>query len=131
MSGPVSDTRRRYWARRLIDQARDCWPIPRYGSPEWLMLADGSPARIAAVVIAAEAWAQDSDDIEERLRRELVDRWYADKHADDEVYSKEIASHRKRWGHLRLVAVSHSTEVDRVAEARKPRPGDFRGTGAR
>ena len=53
---------RREWARRLI--ARGNPPgtlVPAYGSPAWCALPESDPARIAAVVLAAEAWAWTRD----------------------------------------------------------------------
>lgn len=57
---------RREWARRLI--ARGNPPgtlVPAYGSPAWCALPESDPARIAAVVLAAEAWAWTSDTLPE------------------------------------------------------------------
>ncbi len=42
------------WARQLIANADQ--PIPAYGSPEWHALPDSSRAKVAACVVAAEAW---------------------------------------------------------------------------
>lgn len=54
------------WARALMRR----WPDgPVYGSPEWLALADG-PAKVAAVVRAAELWVRDGDEFAERLQAE-------------------------------------------------------------
>ncbi|MFC9089462.1 DUF2742 domain-containing protein [Nocardiopsis dassonvillei] len=53
---------RREWARRLI--ARGNPPgttVPVYGSAAWCALPETDPARIAAVVLAAESWAWQSD----------------------------------------------------------------------
>lgn len=53
---------RREWARRLIARGNPPGPlVPAYGSPAWCALPESDPARIAAVVLAAEAWAWTRD----------------------------------------------------------------------
>jgi hypothetical protein len=44
-------------AKWLIGRVTDRQSIPRYASPAWEDLPDGDPRRAAAVLIAAEAWA--------------------------------------------------------------------------
>jgi hypothetical protein len=56
MTREQATTARRAWARVLIRRAPD---PPVYGSPEWLALDDTDPAKVAAVVAAAECWAQE------------------------------------------------------------------------
>lgn len=58
------------WARALIDGATG--PVPDYGSPEWEALADG-PEKVAATVVAAEAWRTywDPQEHARRLHAEL------------------------------------------------------------
>jgi hypothetical protein len=58
-------TRRRYWARRMIDKAHGA-EIPTYGSPEWACLPEDDARWVAAVVIAAESWARAGDTLEGR-----------------------------------------------------------------
>lgn len=74
---------RQRWARHLIE--RHSAP-PAYGSPEWLALPEAHPAKIAAVVVAAECWAMDGDELEERLRREVLALSRANKQAEDAEY---------------------------------------------
>ncbi len=59
------------WARALIDRASGL--LPSYGSPEWDALPDG-PEKVAATVVAAEAWRTYWDPAEcaLRLRIELA-----------------------------------------------------------
>jgi hypothetical protein len=97
MTREQATTARRAWARVLIRRAPD---PPRYGSPEWLALDDQDPAKVAAVVAAAECWAQDGDDLEDQLRRELAARWHAEKQAEDADYASLMSEHRGRWEHL-------------------------------
>jgi hypothetical protein len=59
---------------------------PVYGSPEWLALPEGSPAKVAAVVRAAECWARDGDELEDRLRSEVLALSRANKLAEDAEY---------------------------------------------
>lgn len=63
--------RRRIWATATIRTARDLGPIPRYGSSEWFDLDSGDPRWLAAILVAAEAWALDADDVADRLAFEL------------------------------------------------------------
>lgn len=121
----LPDTNRRYWARRLIDAAGG-QRIPRYGSAGWAALPEGDPRRVAACVIAAESWAADGDDLEDRLRRELDNRWYADKSREDADYAADVEQHRERWAHLASV-VPFAERRRRQLEDARPRPGDFAG----
>lgn len=115
--------RRKAWAYSLI--RKFAGRPPSYGSAAWLALEDGSPEKIAAVCIAAEAWACTGDTLEADLRREVEALSLAHKHAEDRDYQQDSAQHRRTWGHLRVV--EPRDEVDaRVAAARIPRPGDFR-----
>lgn len=74
---------RQQWARHLIERHPN---PPTYGSPEWLALPESHPAKISAVVVAAESWAMDGDELEERLRREILALSRANKHAEDADY---------------------------------------------
>lgn len=115
---------RRRWAYALISKCRT--PPPRYGSPEWLALPEGTPAKIAGVVIAAEAWASDTDNMPENLARELHDLQRLAKEHDDADYEARARGHRSRWRHLRVVPDRGDIDA-RVREARRPRTGDFPG----
>lgn len=72
-------------------------PIPIYGSPEWVSLPDGSLAKVAAVVRAAEAWATEGDDIGGRLAVELDIARHAHKAAEDLDYAARRDAHRESW----------------------------------
>lgn len=80
---------RREWAQRFIDRAPN---PPAYGSPEFLALPEGHPAKIAAVVVAAESWARDGDELEERLRREVLALSRANKQAEDAEYVAQVSA---------------------------------------
>ncbi|GAA0986880.1 hypothetical protein GCM10009562_39500 [Nocardioides aquaticus] len=79
--------------RHYTRQAPDA---PAFGSAAWLALPDG-PAKIAAVVRAAEAWAMDGDDLQARLRAELEAARLADKRAEDAAWQTQGASHRAAY----------------------------------
>lgn len=76
---PPKVKERKDWAARQLDAGPDGRRI-RYGSDEWATLPADDPARWASVVAAAEAWAQDGDNLEQRVAdevtigREAVDR---------------------------------------------------------
>lgn len=69
MGQPVTPTQRLPWARALIDSAEQ--PIPQYGSDEWAQLPDTSRTKVAACVIAAEAWRTYWEPAEVALRARL------------------------------------------------------------
>ncbi len=72
---------RQGWARVLIERGRAAGRTPSYGSAEWCRLGHQDPRRVAAVVIAAEGWAEhyDSEQVALRLRDELAaERWAAE-----------------------------------------------------
>lgn len=85
---------RREWARHLLAAAPDA---PSYGSPEWLALPESSPAKVAAVVRAAECWAIDGDDLEARLRLEVLALSRAYKRAEDAEYVAGCKAWAKTW----------------------------------
>lgn len=86
---PPSDRSR--WARRMIDAVGE--PVPAYGSEEWLALPEGDRRKVAAVVVAAECWATDLDDLADRLRLEFE----AHKRAEDAAYVARWQAHRTEW----------------------------------
>jgi hypothetical protein len=93
-SGPTGEAdiiRRRRWAYSLISRAAQ---TPPYGSANWHSLPEGSAERIAAVVIAAEAWAMDAEDISTRLAAELDSAYAAHKRAEDAAYAERAAAGR-------------------------------------
>jgi hypothetical protein len=69
------------WAQALI--ARATGPIPDYGSAEWERLPDSDPHKVAACVIASEAWRTywSPEEHERRLRTELEASWPAEPEA--------------------------------------------------
>lgn len=85
---------RREWAYGMI--ARSAAPPPRYGSPEWLALPDG-PEKVASVVIAAEAWAREGEDLRERLALELGLTPQELKRLEDAAYLMTRDAHRASW----------------------------------
>ncbi len=91
------DSRRR-WAYLMIQRCTT--PPPSYGSVEWLALPEGSPAKVAAVIIAAEAWASTGDELEAEMRIELDLAWRAHKAAEDAEYLARAQAHRDEWSHL-------------------------------
>lgn len=78
---------RRAWALALIERAEG--RPPAYGSPEWLALPDG-PAKVAAVVRAAECWVVEHELFEERLAAEQ-------KAAEDRAWQAAQERHRGAW----------------------------------
>ncbi len=85
---------RRGWAYALIGRCKT--PPPRYGSPEFLALADG-PEKVASVIVAAENWARDGDNLEENLRVQLEAERAAFKRLEDEEYLARRDAHRESW----------------------------------
>ena len=72
-------------------------PIPGYGSPEWLALPDGDRRKVAGVVVAAECWAREADELEDRLRLEVEALQRAHKAAEDADYCARRDAHRESW----------------------------------
>lgn len=92
----ASNYARRAWARALIDRAGG-QSIPRYGSVEWVQLPEAHPVKIAAVVVAAEAWATDADTLPDRLEAEVDTLARAHKRAEDTDYRQRMDAHRAEW----------------------------------
>jgi hypothetical protein len=83
------------------------------------------PARIAAVVIAAECWAVDDDEPEGRLSNALETSRVAFKAAEDAEYQARAAAHRRSAP--RPTTLSFNERRAAELEGAKPRPGDFPG----
>jgi len=122
--------RRRQWAYALI--SRTPKPAPAYGSVAWLALPDSDPAKLSGLVVAAESWARDGDELEERLRAEVASMRREHKLRDDEGYADAQEAHRARW----VPVAERSARVLPFAERRRrqlegarPRPEDFQGFG--
>lgn len=86
---------RERWAQRMLAAAER--PLPRYGSPEWLALPEGDRRKVAAVIVAAECWARESDQLEERLRVEVEFSRIAHKLIEDAEYVARRDAHRAEW----------------------------------
>jgi len=102
-------------------------PPPTYGSADWLALVEGSPEKVAGVVVAAESWARGADDLEENLRRGIEDARAAFKATEDADYAARAAEHRERYERLGQVVSLAERRRRRVEEAGRPRPGDYPG----
>ena len=118
-------TARRRWAYSLIRRAAA--PVPSYGSAEWLQLPDGTAAKVAAVVVAAESWAGELDDLPDRLERELDERRRAEKLEEDAAHQARAAEHRRDWRHLRVVEPYADRRARELAEARQRSADSGRG----
>ncbi len=119
---------RRRWAYSLIRRATS--PAPKYGSAAWCALPDDDPAKIAAALVAAECWATDGDNLEQRLADEMALLRDGFKREEDREYQARYEAHRR-------TAPRFSTRpfAERRAEqmaAAAPREGDYPGrNGAR
>ncbi|KHL19582.1 UNVERIFIED_CONTAM: hypothetical protein LK11_00785 [Mumia flava] len=111
----------------MIDKARGA-VLPPYGSEAWLTLPDGDPVKVAAVVVAAEAWAQSGDTLADDLRAEAYARRASEKAAEDAEYAEAQRAHRERWAPVaRSTVVPFAKRRRRQLEAAGPRPGDHPG----
>ena len=117
---------RRGWAYALIRRA--AYPSPPYGSSAWLALPEGDSAKVAAVVVAAEAWAQDGDTLPERLADEVSRAREAFKAEEDAEYVARAQAHRE--GAPRLRARSFAERRAEQIAAAAPRLGDYPGGAA-
>lgn len=78
--------RRRRWATATIRSARDLGPLPHYGTAEWWALDQADPRWLAAIVVSAEAWAIEADDLADRLAVEIE----AARAAEDRLVAEQI-----------------------------------------
>lgn len=90
---------RRAWARALIERAKP-HPLPAYGSAEWLSLPDAHPAKVGAVVVAAESWVTDAENAPTSLLTEVEALARGHKSAEDAAYVDGMDAHRQEWQHL-------------------------------
>jgi len=74
------EEQRRAWAYRWVSRCHE--PPVGYGTPEWLALPDGSPEKLAAVILAAERCVLDLE---------------AAKALEDQVWGERKAEHRAAW----------------------------------
>lgn len=93
-----TDAHRRGWASAHIRDAKSRGPIPRYGDHAWHQLTATDPRRWAAIIIAAECWASDGDDIPGRLRRDLAHQADIDEQLLDEDFAAMAANVRALAG---------------------------------
>jgi len=119
---------RRSWAYRLLRRCPQ--PPPIYGSAEWLGLPEGDPAKVAAVVVAAECWATEGDELPERLALELENARAAFKLETDRDYVERYQSHRAEWSRLSQTSKSFAERRAEQPSSVKPRPGDYTGRGS-
>ena len=112
--------RRRRWSYALVRRAKA--PIPAFGSKAWMNLTEGSAEKVASVVVAAEAWARDADDIEARLQREVAESRRAFERLDAELHRAAVAPLTR----ARVVS-SFAERRARQLAAAAPRQGDYRG----
>jgi hypothetical protein len=124
---PDPITVRRRWAYTLIRRCQK--PPARYGSRSWLALPEADPAKVAAVVVAAEAWARMGDELEADVHREVDEARRAHKAAEDVDYQARAEAHRENHKDL---PTGRSFAERRAAQlaAIEPRPGDFTGQGS-
>jgi hypothetical protein len=103
-------------------------PHPPVRSPDWLALPEGHPAKVAAVVRAAEAWASTGDDLTANLSIE-VDRLRTEhKRLDDAGYVARADAHRRD---TRFSRDNRPTFAERRAaqlDDARPRPDDYGGS---
>lgn len=116
---------RRRWARSLIRRATS--PAPTYGSAAWLALPEGSPEKIKAVVVAAECWAVDGDDIETRLRREIDAARAAEDRRWDQLHAESVEMVQRLAKRPHIGSSYAERRARELADAKQPRPGDFPG----
>lgn len=121
-----SSAARRCWAGQLIN--RQTPERPMYGSPQWAMLPNDHPDKIAACVVAAECWASAADTMEDDLKLEIEMSQKSYKRAEDEAYKANYEAHRRRFPAAR-VTDSFNARRARQLEAARPRQGDFMGRG--
>lgn len=90
-ASPADIRRRREFARTHIADARGRGDIPTYGTPGWHRLPYDSPLRWAAVLIAAECWARDGDNLPARLAQDLAQESSVDAQRNAEGFA-DLAS---------------------------------------
>jgi len=116
------------WASHRIRAGQAVGQVPRYGSAAWLRLGDRDPRKVAAVVIAAEAWRWDSLELPDRLAGELDEARRTTEELDAAEWSLAAASVRRTASTPTLLQLERRRWGDggRAAFGR-PRPGDFEG----
>lgn len=95
VDAPEQIEQRRRWAADHLNRAQR--PIARYGSAQWLALPDDHPGRFAGLILAAECWAREGDELPQRLSAELEAQRRAHKADEDRQYAAAVAEHRAYW----------------------------------
>lgn len=98
---------RHHWAAALICRGRESGVVVSYGDDLWHRLPQDHPARIAAVVVAAECWAADGDDLPGRLRADLAAARQAEDTLEAEAFAAMAADVRRRAGQIPLGVLAH------------------------
>jgi hypothetical protein len=89
-TNPADTASRRAFARAHIDDAARTGPIPRYGTADWHRLPYADPRRWAAVLIAAECWATDGDNLAANLHTELAAAHRTHRQLEDEDLDQKL-----------------------------------------
>ena len=118
---------RRRWAYGLVRRCPE--PPPSFGSAAWLALPEGA-AKVAAVVIAAESWATEGDELPEQLARELENARAGFKLAEDADYQDRAQAHRAEWSRFPSSGKSFAERRAVQLASVKPRTGDYTGKGS-
>ncbi|MFF0623592.1 hypothetical protein [Streptomyces sp. NPDC004296] len=89
--------------------------FPAYGSPQWCVLPLESPARLAAVVDAAEAWRRHASEQArlEALQESDPDAWFREVTADANSEAQRT---------IRRLGLSRSLDASERAKRRRPLP---------
>lgn len=82
------------WASALVAKAKGRH-VPDYGTPEWAALPDADPAKVAATVVAAEAWRTYWSP-EERAFRLRIELDALRDYEEPAVWTPEIVAEVKR-----------------------------------
>ncbi|GAC1332365.1 MAG: hypothetical protein NVSMB13_21020 [Mycobacteriales bacterium] len=112
------------WVAGVIERGRAVGVLPRYGSDGWFALAPNDPRRLAALVLAAEAWRTDgtATSVARRFLMEMVETKRL-KELEDERAHAQVARGVRALATIPPVV----STADRIAAARAPRPGDYCG----
>ncbi|TDW65616.1 DUF2742 domain-containing protein [Kribbella pratensis] len=134
-ANPAATETRRAWAKAMVAHITDPTTtpagLPAYGSPNWAALADDDPHKLAAAVIAAECWATDQDELPDRLCDELANQREAFEAAWEAHWAflfadaVNVARAAARPAAFTLRAHYATPQAARIADARRPRPGDY------
>ncbi|WP_146776702.1 hypothetical protein [Parafrankia sp. Ea1.12] len=110
----------------MIDTGRESGRIPRYGSAEWLALAADDPRRMAAVLVAAEAWRLETSPewIRARIGAEFAGERQAATAEFEDMWRRTLDG-IERVDRARAAGGDIGLPLDeRRRLAHQPRPGD-------